>query len=46
MLFIRMTLPPILEQEGFEVTTAATVPEALKFVNNEIRVLIADFEYR
>lgn len=40
---IRLTLPAILEQEGFEVTTAATVPEALEFINHEkFDVLIAD----
>ena len=40
---IRMTLPAILEQEGFQVTTAATVPEALRFINSqEFDVLLAD----
>ena len=40
---IRMTLPVILEQEGFRVTTAATVPEALRWINTqEFDVLLAD----
>jgi YesN/AraC family two-component response regulator len=40
---IRMTLPAILEQEGFEITTAETVPEALKLMNDKkFDVLIAD----
>ena len=40
---IRLTLPAILEQEGFEIITAATVPEALEFINHEtFDVLIAD----
>ncbi len=32
---IRLTLPVILRQHGFEVTVAATVPEALKIISNE-----------
>src|SRR5262245_32366260 len=32
---IRITLPLILESEGFEVTVAATVPEALDLINRE-----------
>jgi len=32
---IRITLPAILEQAGFHVTTAATVPEALDFIRKE-----------
>jgi YesN/AraC family two-component response regulator len=40
---IRMTLPAILESEGFAVKTAATVSEALKFINGEtFDVLLAD----
>ena len=40
---IRMTLPIILEQHGFEVTAAATVPEALGYINQEsFDVLLAD----
>jgi len=30
---IRMTLPAILQQEGFEVSVAATVAEALACIN-------------
>ena len=40
---IRMTLPAILEMEGFEVTVTATVPEALACINREqFDVLLAD----
>ena len=40
---IRETLKPILEQHGFEVTTASTVPEALEFVNHgTFDVLLSD----
>lgn len=40
---IRMTLPVILEQEGFEVSAAGTVAEALAFINREsFDVLLAD----
>ncbi len=40
---IRMTLPMILEQQGFEVTAAATVAEGLKLINEQpFDVLIAD----
>ena len=40
---IRMTLPAILEMEGFAVSVAATVPEALAWINREpFDVLLAD----
>lgn len=40
---IRMTLPAILSGFGFEVTTAATVPEALGLITNrQFDVLISD----
>ena len=40
---IRVTLSAILEQQGFAVTVAATVPEALRFIAQEqFDVLIAD----
>lgn len=40
---IRETLRPILEQHGFEVTTASTVPEALELLNHAIYdVLLSD----
>jgi ActR/RegA family two-component response regulator len=40
---IRMTLPAILEQKGFEVKTAASVPEAVEIINKErFDVLISD----
>lgn len=40
---IRMTLPAILEMQGFEVSVAATVPEALAYINREsFDVLLAD----
>jgi DNA-binding NtrC family response regulator len=40
---IRMTLPAILKQEGFEVSVAATVAEALAYINREsFDVLLAD----
>src|SRR5215831_1214755 len=40
---IRLTLPLILEQEGFEVSVAATVGEALACINRDsFDVLLAD----
>jgi len=40
---IRMTLPAVLEMEGFAVSVAATVPEALAWINREsFDVLLAD----
>jgi YesN/AraC family two-component response regulator len=40
---IRITLPLILESEGFEVTAAATVPEALDLINRQqFDVLLSD----
>src|SRR5258708_12469854 len=40
---IRMTLPLILQQEGFEVSVAETVTEALAYINREsFDVLLAD----
>lgn len=40
---IRMTLPLILQQEGFEVSVAATVAEALSYINRDsFDVLLAD----
>jgi len=40
---IRLTLPVILERAGFEVTAAATVPEALGIIaNRKFDVLISD----
>ena len=40
---IRNTLKPILEQHGFKVTTAATVPEALEQINHAtFEVLLSD----
>lgn len=40
---IRMTLPAILQQEGFQVSAAATVAEALALINGEsFDVLLAD----
>lgn len=40
---IRLTLPLMLSAEGFEVTAAATVPEALELiVSKKFEVLIAD----
>lgn len=40
---IRQTLKPILEQHGFEVTTASTVPEALETLNHaSFDVLLSD----
>jgi len=40
---IRMTLPLILQQEGFEISVAATVAEALAFINRDsFDVLLAD----
>lgn len=40
---IRMTLPLILEQEGFEVSVAATVAEAPAYINRDpFDVLLAD----
>jgi DNA-binding response OmpR family regulator len=40
---LRATLPQILEQEGFKVTAAASVPEALEYINRETYdVLLTD----
>jgi ActR/RegA family two-component response regulator len=40
---IRLTLPVILEQEGFEVSVAGTVAEALAYINRDkFDVLLAD----
>jgi ActR/RegA family two-component response regulator len=40
---IRMTLAPILERHGFEVTTAADVPDALEKINHQtFDVLLSD----
>jgi DNA-binding response OmpR family regulator len=40
---IRVSLPPILEGHGFHVTAAATVAEALSYINSQLfNVLIAD----
>ena len=40
---IRMTLPPILQQRGFEVRSAASVPEALRMIeNHKFDVLLSD----
>ena len=40
---IRITLPLILAQRGFEVTTAVSVPEALDLINKErFDLLISD----
>src|SRR4029077_10971252 len=40
---IRNTLKPILEQHGFEVTAASTVPEALEHMNHAAYdVLLSD----
>jgi DNA-binding NtrC family response regulator len=40
---IRLTLPPVLEQKGFEVRVAASVTEALVEINSHrFDVLIAD----
>ena len=40
---IRVTLKPILERHGFEVTTASTVPEALELLNHStFDVLLSD----
>ena len=40
---IRRTLPEILQREGFEVTVAATVPEALEQIQREqFDILISD----
>ncbi|MBV9610503.1 MAG: response regulator, partial [Acidobacteria bacterium] len=40
---IRLTLPKILEQHGFNVTVAATVTEALNAINlHDFDVLISD----
>ncbi|HKT23083.1 MAG TPA: response regulator [Terriglobales bacterium] len=40
---IRLTLPVILAQEGFEVTAAASVPEALELITKEkFDVLLSD----
>jgi len=40
---IRLTLPAILEQQGFEVAVAASVPEALEIINHrQFDVLLTD----
>jgi DNA-binding response OmpR family regulator len=40
---VRSTLDAILTQEGFEVTTASNVPEALKYISsNNYNVLLSD----
>ena len=40
---IRLTLAPILESNGFQVTTAATVPEALEKIHSQtFDVLVSD----
>lgn len=40
---IRLTLPAVLEREGFAVTTAASVPEAVDLINREkFDILISD----
>jgi DNA-binding response OmpR family regulator len=40
---IRVTLTAILQQEGFDVTACATVPEAIEAINkNQFDVLISD----
>ena len=40
---IRLTLPAILEKQGFEVAVAASVPEALEFINHRpFDVLLTD----
>jgi ActR/RegA family two-component response regulator len=40
---IRLTLPAILEQEGFAVSVAASVPEALEIIHREtFEVLLTD----
>src|SRR5207302_4187379 len=40
---VRMTLAAILQQEGFDVSVAATVPEALSYINRDsFDVLLAD----
>jgi ActR/RegA family two-component response regulator len=40
---IRMTLPAILQQEGFDVCVAASVPEALEIINRQkFEVLLTD----
>lgn len=40
---IRLTLPAILERQGFDVAVAASVPEALEFINHQpFDVLLTD----
>jgi YesN/AraC family two-component response regulator len=40
---IRLTLAPILEHHGFQVSTASTVPEALELINHQkFDVLLSD----
>src|SRR5436305_4044721 len=40
---IRLTLPAILQREGFEVSVAASVPEALEIINHQsFEVLLTD----
>ena len=41
---IRLTLPPLLQSYGFEVTSAATVAEALGLISkHKFDVLISDY---
>jgi CheY-like chemotaxis protein len=40
---VRSTLDEVLQQEGFDVTTAASVPEALKYITSNVYdVLLSD----
>jgi len=40
---IRLTLPAILDSEGFDVSVAASVPEAIHFIQNEhFDILLSD----
>jgi len=40
---IRLTLPPLLERNGFQVTSAASVPEALNLIaQRKFQVLLTD----
>src|ERR1700729_953216 len=40
---VRLTLCDVLEQNGFAVTTAANVPEALKYISSQtFEVLLSD----
>ena len=41
---VRMSLSFVLEQSGFTLTSAASVPEALKYISSEnYGVLLSDF---